>query len=279
MSITNEKNISCIRVTIFYFSGTGNTAWAVNKLADKLRRLNYKVKLISCEDEFDISLEIDSCDIVGFAFPIHSSFAPLLFQDFLKKLPKCTGKPIIALATAAYIAGDVLWYTLKKLQNRGYIPLTFSNIVIGNNMHLPILSPVPVTKPDKLLKKLEKADKKIDKIVYYITKRMTHIEGTNIFGRLFGMTQRSISSNFAFAFKGFYSDESCIKCGWCVNNCPVNNIQEDVKGVKFHDNCMICMRCYNFCPNQSIQMTAKTKNTKKYRRYKGPEGTGHNHIT
>ncbi len=272
----DKNNVNFIKVTIFYFSGTGNTAWAVNKLADKLGKLNYKVKLMSCEYECNISLEIDSCDIVGLAFPIHSSFAPSLFQNFFEKLPACRGKALIALTTAAMTAGDVLWHELKKLRNRGYIPLVFSNIIIGNNMHLPLLSPIPVTKSDRLRKNLEKADKKIDKMVNYIIENTKHIEGTNIFGRLLGITQRSIAEKFeSLAFKGFYADESCIKCGWCVNNCPVKNIQKDVGGVKFLNNCMLCMRCYSFCPNQSIQLTEKTKDTKRYERYKGPKELEH----
>lgn len=273
MSIRVLKNEGKNKICIFYFSGTGNTAWAVHKLAEKLSALDYEIKLISCEDEIDLSSEVECCDIVGFAFPIHSSFAPKLFQGLLNKLPKCKDKPLIALTTAGYMAGDVLWYTLKSLKSRGYVPIVFSNIIIGNNMHLPVLCPLPVTKPNNLLKKLTKAERKIDKMVNHIEKDKLHIEGTNPVGRLFGIIQRGIASNFeSLAFKGFYSDESCTKCGWCIKTCPNNNIQMDNKEVKILGNCMICMRCYSFCPSHSIQMTMKTKNLKKYKRYKGPEG-------
>ncbi len=271
MSIKDLKSKDNMKICIFYFSGTGNTAWAVNKLAEKLNLLNYEVKVISCESQPNISEEIDICDILGIAFPIHSSYAPSPFQDFIEKLPKSIDKPLIALTTAGYTAGDVLWYTLKPLKNKGYIPMVFSNIIIGNNMHLPKLSPLPVTKSHKLHKKLEKAERKIDKMAYYITKDILHIEGINLFGRILGILQRSIAKNFkSFAFKGFYSDETCIKCGWCIKNCPTQNIQEDSNGVKFLDKCIICMRCYSFCPKHSIQMTEKTKNIKKYKRYTGP---------
>lgn len=272
MSVNRFKNNGIIKICIFYFSGTGNTAWAVNKLASKLNGSHYEVKTISCECEHDIRVEVELCDVVGLAFPIHSSFAPLVFQDFLEKLPTCPDKPLIALTTAGYLAGDVLWHTLKPLKNKGYLPMIFSNIIIGNNMHLPNLSPLPVTKPDKLPKKLENAEKKIDKMVDYIEKGIIHIEGINPLGKLLGIIQRGIAGKFeSSAFKGFNSDESCVTCGWCIKNCPNHNIQEDVNGVKFLGNCMICMRCYSFCPNHSIQMTNKTRK-EKYRRYTGPEG-------
>ena len=46
----------------------------------------------------------------------------------------------------------------------------------------------------------------------------------------------------------------------------------------FENRCILCMRCYNFCPNKAIQMTKKTKDTRKYIRYKGPEGLGCNTL-
>ena len=273
MGIKELTKKDTVKICIFYFSGTGNTAWSVHKLAEKLNAFNYQVKLLSCEHEMNIASEINNCDMVGLAFPIHSSFAPLLFRDFLKKLPECTNKPLIALTTAGYVAGDVLWYTLKPLENKGYIPRVFSNIIVGNNMHLPVLSPLRVTKPDRLPKKLEKAEKKIEKMASCIKEGTLHIEGIGPFGRLLGLVQRGIADNFeSFAFKGFHSDEKCVQCGWCIKNCPNHSIEEDNEGVKFLDSCILCMRCYSFCPYHAIQMTDKTKNMRKYKRYTGPEG-------
>lgn len=251
----------------------GNTAWAVNKLAEKLQHYYKNVQLISCESECDMMLEVEDSDIIGIAFPTHSSLAPRLCQDFIKALPKSSCKPLIALTTAGYMAGDVLWHSLKSLKEKGYLPQVFCNITIGNNMHLPILSPLRVTRPNKLTKRLNKAEKKIDKMVHTITEGALLIEGIKPLGRLLGVIQRCITRQFkSIAFKGFSSDGNCNGCGWCVKHCPADNIQLDTKGVKILDQCMLCMRCYNYCPNHAIQMTKRTKNNKRYKRYKGPEG-------
>jgi len=267
-----RKNINkSLKIAIFYFSGTGNTAWAVNQLAEKLLKLDYEVKLLSCEEDFDISLEIDKCDIVGIAFPIHSSFAPKIMQDCLNKFPVDNKKPLIGLVTAGYMAGDVLWYETAPLRKKGYIPRVFCNIRIGNNMHLPKLSPLPVTKPEKLATKLEKADRKIEQMAHYIHEEILHIEGHNLPGKLLGVVQRLVAEKFeSVAFTGFYADQTCNRCGLCVSNCPANNIYMEDHEIKFDDNCILCMRCYSYCPNQAIQLNEKTKNTKKYQRYKGP---------
>jgi ferredoxin/flavodoxin len=260
-------------ITIFYFSGTGNTAWAVNTLSEKLKDLGFDVTLLSCEKDVDPAAAIQNCDIAGFAFPIHASFAPRNVQDFLEQVPVVSEKPIIGLTTAGYAAGDVLIYSLRPLRKKGYTPAVFCNIIVGNNMHLPGLSPLPVTVPDKLEKNLVKAEKKIDKMAGLIKEGETHIEGGNPFARLLGIIQRATSESFEKrAFKGFYADESCIECGWCVRNCPVENIEMTGGSVVFHDRCIICMRCYSYCPEHAVQLSEKTKNETKYKRYKGPSG-------
>jgi formate hydrogenlyase subunit 6/NADH:ubiquinone oxidoreductase subunit I len=81
----------------------------------------------------------------------------------------------------------------------------------------------------------------------------------------------------ALTFRGFYADESCTRCGWCVQHCPVRNIEmteeaAEVGEVRFLDRCILCMRCYSFCPVQAIQSTERTKDVARYPRYPGPEG-------
>ncbi len=259
-------------ITIFYFSGTGNTAWAVNTLSEKLIKRGFNVTLISIEEDFDPAAAIQNCDIAGFAFPIHASFAPAIFRTLLDTVPSVDSKPIIGLATAGYAAGDVLVYSLKPLEEKGYTPAVFCNIIVGNNMHLPGLSPLPVTGPDKLEKNLVKAERKIDNMAGLIRDGVSHIEGGNPFGRVLGIIQRAAAESLEKrAFKAFYADESCIECGWCVKNCPVENIEMADGGVVFHDRCIICMRCYSYCPKHAVQLSEKTKNEKKYKRYKGLE--------
>ena len=124
-----------------------------------------------------------------------------------------------------------------------------------------------------LPRKLARAQRKILRLADLIHQRQLYVRGNDPLGRLVGLLQRTSVAPFEqVAFKGFAADEKCTQCGWCVNHCPVRNITMTEQGVQFEDDCIICMRCYNFCPVQAIQSTDATRNTKKYRRYKGPEG-------
>ncbi|MGL5352420.1 MAG: EFR1 family ferrodoxin [Clostridium sp.] len=260
------------RIQIYYFSGTGNTAFVVKKLAKELESLGNVVNIDSCENIKEINNDFD---VLGIAFPIHSSYAPKVFSELLDKLPKVNNMPLFGIVTCGYIAGDVLRFEGKKLETKGYVPFLYRNILVGNNMHLPKLCPLKVTTKEKLDKRLIKINNQIIDISIKVNNKTKDIRGNNILGKIFGISQRVFGKiHTKHNFKGFEADESCTKCKLCIKNCPTKNIVLKDNKVIFEDKCIVCMRCYNFCPTKSIQMTNKTKNIEKYIRYKGPKGLG-----
>jgi ferredoxin len=142
-----------------------------------------------------------------------------------------------------------------------------------NNLHLPVLSPLPVPKPKKIERIVDEAEETVRDLAAHVHTTAPRREGTGPFGRLFGISQRAFAGRFeARAFRGFEADETCTRCGWCVRHCPVDNIALTDDAVEFADRCVLCMRCYSFCPEDAIQSGDKTRDAEKYRRYKGPEG-------
>lgn len=263
-----------MKIQIYYFSGTGNTDFVVKELAKCLEKLGNVVSVDSCENTQYIN---NDYDVLGVAFPIHSSYAPKVFQEFLKKLPVANNIPFFGVVTSGYMAGDVLSLEGKKLKEKGYVPFLYRNIVVGNNLHLPILCPLKVTRKEKLDKRLPRINDQVLDIAAKVNSKTKDIRGNSIIGKSFGILQRSIGKvHERINFKGFISDENCIKCGWCIRNCPTKNISVENNKVVFGNNCIVCMRCYSFCPKKAIQMTNKTKNLEKYVRYNGPQGLGCN---
>jgi ferredoxin len=260
-----------MNITIFYFSGTGNTKWVSTLLKENLEKFDHNINLVSCDRTFEVNKEVSDADIVCIAFPIYASYAPKPIVNLIKNLPIVSNKKLIGISTAGYISGDVLPFTLDTLKSKGYIPQIYENIVVGNNMHLPGLSPLKVTNEKTLKKREAKIKSKISKIVNHINDDKSYLEGKTIFDLFFGLLQRFFSKNFeSIAFKGFFADENCTKCKWCINNCPTKNISISGDKITFSDNCILCLRCYNYCPSLAVQSTNKTKNKEKYKRYKAP---------
>ncbi|MHA1274543.1 MAG: 4Fe-4S dicluster domain-containing protein, partial [Promethearchaeota archaeon] len=94
------------------------------------------------------------------------------------------------------------------------------------------------------------------------------------FSRLIGWTQRvgfKLTKN-SFRKHFIIDRERCKLCGLCINFCPVKNLKleksEDKEMITYGSDCIFCLRCFNNCPQNAILFYEKTKDTKKYRRFR-----------
>ncbi|TLX74136.1 4Fe-4S dicluster domain-containing protein [Labilibacter sediminis] len=53
--------------------------------------------------------------------------------------------------------------------------------------------------------------------------------------------------------KFFTIDDGCIRCGYCMQVCPFQNIRLHSKQVQWLDNCHSCLACLHFCSQSVIQ--------------------------
>jgi ferredoxin len=262
-----------MRIALRHFSGTGNTAWVAERLAAHLVGLGDEVDVGACGGLDEPPARLGSCEALGLLFPVHGSFAPRPFRDFVDRLPAGEGRPLFALATAGYWAGDAAWYATRPLVRRGWDPFLIAEVRMPNNIRLPWLSQYPVPSRDVVKRRLPTADRRIGTLAGLIHGRTRHVEGTDPLGRAYGFVQRTVFHRaVSLAFPGFLADPGCTGCGWCVRHCPVGNIEPAGSGVRFGTECILCMRCYSFCPASAIQAGARTRDTSRFPRYAGPEG-------
>lgn len=255
------------KITIVYFSGTGNTAWVVRQLAERLTKLGDVVQSFSCEEIAPQDAALTGCDVLGVAFPVHASWAPKSFRAFLAQLPLAKGMSLFTIACAAYFGGDAAWYAARPLAAQGYTPFLYANVFMPNNLY-------PVPGPEQAARIAEKAGKKIDKLAPLIHQRRRHIEGVHPLGWLGGYIQRWSFAPLERRMQRylFADDDTCNRCGWCVEHCSVGNIELTENGVQFLGKCIFCTRCFHLCPQHSIQFTNATRNESRFRRYPGPDG-------
>ena len=255
------------KITIVYFSGTGNTAWVVQQLAERLSELGDAVQSFSCEEIAPQDAALADCDALGVAFPVHASWAPKSFRPFLAQLPPAEGMPLFVIACAAYFGGDAAWYAARPLAAQGYAPFLYANVFMPNNLY-------PVPRPEQVARIAEKASRKIDKLAPLIHQQRRHIEGVHPLGWLCGYIQRWSFAPLERRMQRylFADDDTCNRCGWCVEHCSVGNIELTEDAVRFLGKCIFCARCFHLCPQHSIQFTNATRNVSRFRRYPGPDG-------
>ena len=57
----------------------------------------------------------------------------------------------------------------------------------------------------------------------------------------------------------FDIDDTCVKCGACAEDCPVQCITEGTTKFIIGSGCISCGDCYSICPVGAVQMHKKSE--------------------
>lgn len=234
---------------IFYFSGTGNSAWAARQLA----RLTSDAAcdITGLKDLPDMG----SAKQIGFVFPVYAWGVPEVMAEFAKKLPK-TKAFTFGVCTCGGDAGLAM-KQFSKLYPLGssYSLLMPNNYILGSD----------TDSEGEILQKITAARKELKRVAQEICRQekvyRVH-EGT-----LAGVKSHFISvgfNKFARSAKPFFAEDSCIGCGRCARNCPASAISLREGKPVWAERCYHCLRCINECPQQAIQYGKSTAGRHRY---------------
>ena len=106
---------------IFYFSGTGNTKWAVEKLAEKT---GDEVVFLPDVANKPYHLKLKPGERLGFCFPVHGWRPPTLVRKFIQQLTveNIEDSYVYSLVTAGDNIGETIDILRSDLKERN-IPL------------------------------------------------------------------------------------------------------------------------------------------------------------
>ena len=264
-------------IPIFYFSGTGNTWWVANHLAEELGKHHFQTSTHSIEQ---VSLEqvdhlIGQAQIVALGYPIYGSDAPLIMQDFIAALPKTIqAKPMLVFITQAAWSGDGAYFIRPEVESKGYTLRWAVHFNMPNNISLD-LGWVLNSFLSLFRAKPAAERNRIEKIASRVAENRKWIMGRSPLFSL-GWIQRI---PFRKGIHQWQTDayqvdpEKCNACARCEQLCPVGNITM-VDGLpQFADRCNLCLRCFNYCPQLAIEAFGKPFNTDWFgeKPYQGPE--------
>lgn len=276
---------------ILYFSGTGNTYFVVRKIQQALKARGHECAILAADQlQSDCGLSYDKEASPGLlkeklqeflkdasnlilAFPVYASDIPAPMKQLIKLFPKGKTRDLAVVATIHKAGGDASLIPGKYLETKGYHQVLAAYVKMPNNLQLPGFDFFKVCNGDELKAYYESTEKKVNGIVDKLLEQKSHIDGDGLFNSVIGAAQR-MGEDFIAGFftKSMYSDDKCIKCGLCVSICPTANITFENKVPVFANKCCLCTRCYNFCPVNAIQITGKTSDDMKFKRYKGFDG-------
>lgn len=261
---------------IFYFSGTGNTRWAAQKVAAATadRLVNIAEEMLAAETDqasdpqFTYTLAQD--ERIGFFFPVHGWRPPRLVLDFLDRLHLTNADSHYAyvVCTAGDNVGEAVSILEKRLQTMGIkIDSAISLIMPESYVGLPFMD---VDTPAKEQCKKMEADNKLTRFIADIMECRSGVRDITI-GHWPRINSRLIGSVFV---KKLVTDrpfhvvaDRCLHCGKCASVCPVANIHFEKGGEPswlHNGKCLSCFACYHYCPTHAIEYGGRTKKKGQY---------------
>lgn len=234
---------------IFYFSGTGNSAWAARQLARLTGDKAYDITNLNQLPD------LGSAEQIGFVFPVYAWGAPEIMTEFVKKLPK-TQSFTFGVCTCGGDAG----LTMKQFSK--VYPLSSSySLVMPNNYIIGS----DTDNEGEIRQKITAARTELERMAQEIQQQEPVYRVHE--GRLAGVKSHLVSFGFnifARSAKPFFAEDSCNGCGLCMKNCPAHVITLRNGKPIWAAQCFQCLRCINECPQQAIQYGKSTAERRRY---------------
>jgi NAD-dependent dihydropyrimidine dehydrogenase PreA subunit len=253
-------------VTLFYFSGTGNTR-AVCEEFIRLSGGAEKATLTSIDrfflaDPEAIAIKIRNSTMVGFAYPIYGANLPPLFDAFLTSLEghPFASMPCFVISTVAYINAYGPFLAAKRLRT----------INLDLRWHAIIRCPDSTkVHPRGRANEAEiaaRASPRLEKLVARISNGRAAWEGIGpwlVGGYAVRKLSRKPLKNY---HKSLCVDENaCVLCMACMENCPTAAISYDKgSGFSFGEGCTSCFRCRTRCPANAIMERKREGNRPRH---------------
>lgn len=267
---------------IYFFSGTGNTCWAAETLAqalgDRLSFIPDRLQGAVADSMALIEDSFEENEAIGFCFPVHGWRPPKVVREFVRRLNiDTTGHYVYALCTTGDTVGeamDIFEKDLAEEKQSGkessrkaiHLDAAFSLLMPESYVGLPFMD---VDKKDREQQKKNKAAADLKGFIAII-RQHGHAQQLTI-GRWPKINSRFLGKYFVdhlVTDRPFWVDsQRCVKCGICADVCPVHDV---LGGLGYepqwrHDgSCLSCFTCYHHCPHHAIEYGRQTKHKGQY---------------
>ena len=236
---------------IYYFTGTGNSKYAAEKLAVKTGD-----RAVSMVDILNGKAEIVKDERTGFVFPVYFWGLPEIVKRFSAAVKGSLGSYVYCVITCGASTGAAAQLLEKALGTK--INYSFSLRMPDNY----VVMYDPCSK-EKSLRFLRHADKELDGICDDINARAQRSE-IKFADKVKTAVLNPLYNIFRTTSK-FYANSDCVSCGMCAKNCPNGAIElQNGKPVWIKSKCQHCTACINRCPKRAIQFGKKTAERTRY---------------
>jgi NAD-dependent dihydropyrimidine dehydrogenase PreA subunit/flavodoxin len=243
---------------IFYFSATGNSQYAAEKIAAATGDRAFSIGQALRDGHYGYDISKDT--YLGFVVPTFAWTLPGAVAKFIEKLA-LTGygnQYVYGVFTCGESIGSGAAALYTILKSKGITLNRTFDLVMPDNFI--IWSDVP--SPARLDSILKNADKTLEGIIEAVAiKTPGKVETARPKDLYMPMQDISTSKRTSKLF----ADEKCTACGLCITLCPMRCIKADENGRPLWEGtCTMCLACLHRCPAKAVQHGNDTQKKGRY---------------
>ncbi|RGT75033.1 4Fe-4S dicluster domain-containing protein [Ruminococcus sp. AF18-22] len=244
---------------VLYFSGTGNSAYIAERIAQALDEelcfLNQKIK------EHRLFAGPTPKRMI-FVLPTYAWRIPKVVEEWILK-SRFTGKPdVYFVMNCGSEIGNAAKHIRRLCKKKDFCYKGCAQIIMPENY----LAMFQVPKEEEAKAIIEKAEPKIEKVIQQIAAgEALEEEKEGLLGAFLSGPVNAVFYPAVVHAKKFWADDQCIGCRRCADACPLNNITMEEQRPQWHAMCTHCMACITVCPVKAIEYGTKSAGKPRYR--------------
>ncbi|MDO4364374.1 MAG: EFR1 family ferrodoxin [Clostridia bacterium] len=243
---------------ILCFSGTGNSRFVAEKIADKtddrVINLNDKIK----NNDYS-SLSADGKLVI--VTPTYAWRIPRVVTEWIEKTKISGTNGVWFVMTCGGEVGNAEKHNKILCEKKGFAYMGTAQIVMPENYIAMFGAP-----------QIDEARQIVNNALPDIEKAVDCILNGRPFAKLnVGFKDKMLSGIVNDVFypmcvksKAFYATDACVSCGKCAKLCPLNNVELINGKPVWENNCTHCMACICYCPVEAIEYGNKSKDKPRY---------------
>ena len=244
-----------MKTLVIYFSQTGNTKKAAERIRDGISGVTGQCDLLSLEEVDAASLA--GYDLVGLGCPTFYYQEPFNVRDFIEALPNLTGKHWFAFCSHGSVIGNTFPSMAQRLRKKGIVVIGYHDTYADGTLPFYPYPTLTTGHPDKVdlddarafgkeiagrCQRIAEGDEGLIPEVAAVPEEWTRtaeMMNPESLGQM--MPQLSIDM------------EKCTHCHLCEDNCPVKGIDVESDPPRIQEPCVYCYRCANVCPTLAVE--------------------------
>lgn len=243
---------------VFYFSGTGNSRYVAQRIADALGDelfcMNGRIK---AED----TSPVKTGERLVIVTPTYAWRIPRLVENWLRQTEFPEVRQAWFIMSCGSEIGNAAKYNRTICEDKQLTYMGTAQIVMPENYIAMFNAP----QAEEARQIVAKAEPDIDRAASAIAAGQAFPPPrNNLYDRFMSGPVNPIFYSFFVKAKAFAAGDTCTSCGQCAKLCPTNNITIQNGRPVWGGDCTHCMACICHCPTEAIEYGKKSVGKPRY---------------